>query len=86
MENELYDRINGALLKEGIKGFKIIIENVSGRHSGHFNGNGNSHFNITIKSEELKKLLPLKRHKILNNSIDDLLKNDIIHAVSFSVQ
>jgi stress-induced morphogen len=86
MEQELKNLIQEALLKANFQNFEIKIENISHLHAGHFNGDGNSHFNIKIICEELKSLTPIKRHRILNGSISNLLTSEKIHAVSFSVK
>ena len=83
MEKILTEKISTALSEISINDFTISIENVSHKHASHFTGNGNTHFIITVTSEELFAKKPLERHRILNNATANMMHD--IHSISFKV-
>ncbi|MDA0617254.1 MAG: BolA/IbaG family iron-sulfur metabolism protein [Proteobacteria bacterium] len=86
MQNTIHTLVTTALERHGIASFTITVENISHQHAGHFNGNGESHFVVTVESENLLKNKPLERHRILNEAVSYLLKNGEVHAISFKVK
>lgn len=69
-----------------IKDFHIHVVNVSHKHAAHFDGNGETHFDVTVTSPKLSELKPLHRHTILNTSTANLVRDNHIHAISFKVK
>lgn len=82
MENKIMEAIFFELHNNSIQDFTINIENISNQHSGHFTGNGNTHFIVTISSQILFHKKPLERHRILNKATANLMNE--IHAISFN--
>ena len=83
MEQKLHEIIASTLHAIDIKGFTITIDDVSHKHASHFTGNGNTHFVITVKSDELLTRKLLERHRILNDATANLMNE--IHSISFKV-
>jgi BolA protein len=86
VQNIIKNLITQELEKYNIKDYQINIANVSHKHAGHFNGNGESHFDITVYSRNILTKTPLERHKILNQAVAELLKTEKVHAVSFKIK
>lgn len=83
MQEILHGKIADALKKISINDFTISIENVSHKHAGHFTGNGNTHFVITVVSSELFAKKTLEKHRIINNATADLMNE--VHSIEFKV-
>jgi len=85
MHNSIRDLIIHELKKHNVKDYQINVNNVSHKHAGHFSGNGESHFDVTVYSSDLLIKKPLERHKILNQAVAELLKTEKVHAISFKI-
>ena len=85
MHDSIRSLIIQELKKHNVEDYQINIDNVSHKHAGHFNGHGESHFNVTVCSNDLLIKKPLERHKILNQAVAELLNTETIHAISFKV-
>jgi stress-induced morphogen len=85
MQNIIRNLITQELDKHNIEDYQINIANVSHKHARHFNGNGESHFDITVHSRNILTKKPLERHKILNQAVAELLKTEKVHAISFKI-
>jgi stress-induced morphogen len=85
MHNGIRNLITQELKKHNVKDYQINIDNVSHKHAGHFNGNGESHFDVTVYSNDLLIKKPLERHKVLNQAVAELLKTEKVHAISFKI-
>ncbi len=85
MQKTIQNLIEKSLEIFDIKTFEVSVKNVSQRHADHFEGNGESHFNVNVKSNELTLKKPLERHRVLNNAVAHLLNSEKVHAISFKV-
>ncbi len=83
MDTVIANIINKHLESCGVNNVGVFVKNVSQLHAGHFQGNGNTHFIVTVKSDEFLKVKAIERHKILNNAIKDFVKHHDIHSISF---
>ncbi len=72
-------------IREEIDIMYLEVVNESDKHRGHSgdDGSGQSHFKITIKSNELKGMTRVKAHKILYHILKEELK--YIHALSIVI-
>lgn len=64
---------------------KLIIEDVSHHHIGHagHDGHGESHFNVTIISDDFANLSRVQRHQAVYKALNEQLASKI-HALSLS--
>jgi len=69
-----------AVLAE-LKPTYIDIQDDSALHSGHAGNTGGGHYTITIVSEHFENLPLIKRHRLIYDTVDALMKQDI-HALS----
>lgn len=83
METIIRSIVTNALEGENITDQTVEVQNISDQHAGHFTGNGQTHFVVTVRSQNLMKLKPIVRHKLLNNAVSHLLKTEQVHAISF---
>ena len=61
----------------------IEIQNESDKHAGHQGspGTGDTHFRLTIVSEEFKGKSQIQRHRLIYSCLHNLMNNPI-HALS----
>ncbi len=85
MQNIIRNLITQELEKHNIKYSQTNIDNISYKHAGHFNGNGETHFDVTVYSNDLLIKKPLERHKVLNQAVAELLTTEKVHAISFKI-
>ncbi len=73
-------------LSEAFKSELLQVKNNSYLHSGHSgdNGSGETHFAITIKSEELKNLSQIQAHRKINELLKSEFENGM-HALEIKV-
>ena len=71
------------LLEESIAPERLEIRDESDRHVGHagYDGEGESHFHVTVVSRRFKGLGCTARHRMIYDALKSLLK-DRIHALS----
>jgi BolA protein len=71
-----------ACLEARFAPLELRIEDESHHHAGHAGAAGGlGHFRIRIVSAEFRGLTPLKRHRLVYEAVDTLLKTDI-HALA----
>jgi len=72
------------MLKESLAQLKpshVDIQDDSALHAGHAGNTGGGHYTITIVSEQFSGLPLIKRHRLVYDSVAELMKTDI-HALS----
>jgi BolA protein len=80
------DRIEKKL-KENLKPKFLEIKNNSGLHAGHIGDNGTyeTHFAITIESQDLKKLSKIQAHRKINELVKDEFEKGL-HALEIKIR
>ncbi len=76
------------LIKEGLKNLnptKIEIEDEGHLHVGHAGAKSGGHFKLFIVSESFNDLSQIDRHKLIYNTLNELMKTEI-HALSISAK
>ncbi len=69
-----------AILKKSFKPIELKIKNQSHLHKNHDEYRENSHFSVTIVSKCFEGISRINRHKMVYNSLSELLKKNI-HAL-----
>jgi BolA protein len=77
--NDRASRIE-AQLRETLAPQLIEIQDDSSRHAGHAGAREGGHFTVTIVSPRFAGLTPVQRHRLVYESLGDLMKTDI-HAL-----
>jgi BolA protein len=75
-------------IKEGLKNLnptKIEIEDEGHLHVGHAGAKSGGHFKLFIVSESFNDLSQIDRHKLIYNTLNELMKTEI-HALSISAK
>jgi BolA protein len=75
-------------IKEGLKNLnptKIEIEDEGHLHVGHAGAKSGGHFKLLIVSESFNDLSQIDRHKLIYNTLNELMKTEI-HALSISAK
>jgi len=73
-----------AVLAE-LKPTYLDIQDDSALHSGHAGNTGGGHYTVTIVSELFANLPLIKRHRLVYDTVDILMKKDI-HALSINAK
>lgn len=76
-------RIKG-ILQKALSPAELLIEDVSYQHAGHAGARGSdgeTHFNLTVVSEEFEGKSLVKRHRVIYNLLQEELQNGL-HALS----
>lgn len=76
------------LIKEGLRNLnptKIEIEDEGHLHVGHAGAKSGGHFKLFIVSESFNDLSQIDRHKLIYNTLNELMKTEI-HALSISAK
>jgi BolA protein len=60
---------------------ELVINDDSALHVGHTTHNGGGHYTVIITSDRFEGLSLLQRHRLVFDTVDDLMKKDI-HALS----
>ena len=63
----------------------IAIEDESHKHAGHAGNTGGGHYNLTIVSQAFEGLSLIKRHRLVFDQVDTLMKTQI-HALSIQAK
>jgi BolA protein len=63
----------------------LDLQDDSALHAGHAGNTGGSHYTVTIVSEAFNGLSLIKRHRLVYESVGDLMTNDI-HALSIKAK
>jgi BolA protein len=61
---------------------RLDIEDDSAKHAGHKSAGGGGHFRLTIVSGAFAGKSLVQRHRLVYDALDDLLKQNEIHALS----
>ncbi|MGD9788878.1 MAG: BolA family protein [Sulfuricellaceae bacterium] len=61
---------------------RLDIEDDSAKHAGHKSAGGGGHFRLTIVSDAFAGKSLVQRHRLVYDALDDLLKQNEIHALS----
>ncbi len=81
MNNDRVGRIE-VRLREKLAPERLEIVDESSKHAGHAGArSGGGHFAVTIVSARFAGLNPIQRHRLVYESLGDLMKTDI-HALS----
>ena len=76
------------LIKEGLEKLNpknIEIEDEGHLHVGHAGAKSGGHFKLSIVSESFNGLSQINRHKLIYNTLSELMKTDI-HALSINAK
>ena len=76
------------LIKEGLRNLnptKTEIEDEGHLHVGHAGAKSGGHFKLFIVSESFNDLSQIDRHKLVYNTLNELMKTEI-HALSISAK
>ncbi|SFK12015.1 BolA family protein [Methylophaga sulfidovorans] len=63
----------------------IDIEDDSDKHAGHAGNTGGGHYNLLIVSEAFSGLTLIKRHRLVFEQVEPLMKSKI-HALSIQAK
>jgi len=69
------------LIENNLDVYHIHIEDLTKQHINHENYNGGGHYKMIIVSDAFKKSTLLKRHKMIYNILNKMIKKEI-HALS----
>lgn len=72
------------ILQKALSPAELLIEDVSYQHAGHAGvrgSDGETHFNLTVVSEEFEGKSLVKRHRVIYNLLQEELQNGL-HALS----
>ena len=61
---------------------RLDIEDDSAKHAGHKSAGGGGHFRLTIVADAFTGKSLIQRHRMVYDVLDDLLKQNEIHALS----
>jgi BolA protein len=61
---------------------QVDIEDDSAKHAGHQSAGGGGHYRLTIVSDAFAGKSLVQRHRLVYETLDDLLKQNEIHALS----
>lgn len=59
----------------------LDIQDESHLHAGHVGNTGGGHYSLTIVSDEFNDLSLIKRHRLIYDTVSELMKTSI-HALS----
>ena len=81
--NEIQIKIKNLISKNiNMIDFKIIDE--SHKHSNHQKDTNGGHFKLFIISDDFENMTLIKRHKLIYDCLDSIMKKDI-HAISMKL-
>ena len=73
------------LLTDGLQPSSLEIIDESHLHAGHVGAReGKGHFKVIISSDKFEGLRPLQRHRLVYDSLGDMMDTDI-HALSIVI-
>lgn len=61
-----------------------IVDN-SHRHIGHIGHNGGGHYRLTIASKKFNNKSTLECHRMVYSALDELIRNNTIHALQITI-
>jgi len=61
---------------------RLEIEDDSAKHAGHASAGGGGHFRLTIVADAFAGKSLIQRHRMVYDALDELLKQNEIHALS----
>lgn len=81
--NEIQIKIKNLISKNiNMIDFKIIDE--SHKHANHQKDTNGGHFKLFIISDDFENMTLIKRHKLIYDCLDSIMKKDI-HAISMKL-
>ena len=85
MDNSSRIEMMTQLLTDGLQPSSLEIVDESHLHAGHVGAReGKGHFKVIISSEKFEGLRPLQRHRLVYDSLGDMMDTDI-HALSIVI-
>lgn len=73
-------------LRNAFSPVELLVKDQSHLHAGHAGAtSGGGHFDVRIVSEAFTGKLPLQRHRMVFDALDDMMHSDI-HALSISAK
>lgn len=76
-------------LTEGLAPVLLEVEDVSHQHAGHAGapkGSSETHFNVTVVSEQFHGRNLLKRHRLVYDLLEEELQHGGVHALSLNTK
>ncbi|KAG0602214.1 hypothetical protein M758_11G168200 [Ceratodon purpureus] len=76
-------------LTEGLAPALLQVEDVSHQHAGHAGapkGSSETHFNVTVVSEQFQGRSLLKRHRLVYDLLQEELQHGGVHALSLNTK
>jgi stress-induced morphogen len=76
-------------LTEGLAPALLQVEDVSHQHAGHAGapkGSSETHFNVTVVSDQFQGRTLLKRHRLVYDLLHDELQHGGVHALSLNTK
>lgn len=76
-------------LTEGLSPVLLEVQDVSHQHAGHAGapkGSSETHFNVTVVSEQFLGRSLLKRHRLVYDLLQDELQHGGVHALSLNTK
>lgn len=76
-------------LTEGLAPVLLEVEDVSHQHAGHAGapkGSSETHFNVTVVSEQFHGRSLLKRHRLVYDLLQEELQHGGVHALSLNTR
>jgi len=76
-------------LTEGLAPVLLEVEDVSHQHAGHAGapkGSSETHFNVTVVSEQFQGRSLLKRHRLVYDLLQEELQHGGVHALSLNTK
>jgi BolA protein len=71
-------------LRERLAPVHLEIEDESAAHAGHPGAaSGGGHYRVTVVSPRFEGLAPLAQHRLVNDALGDLLRDEI-HALALT--
>jgi BolA family transcriptional regulator, general stress-responsive regulator len=68
---------------ETLAASSLNLEDESARHAGHAGASSGGHYRLTIVSSRFEGLSPIARHRLVYQTLGDLMQNGI-HALAIS--
>ena len=76
-------------LTEGLSPTLLHVEDVSHKHAGHAGappGSSETHFNVTVVSDQFHGRTLLKRHRLVYDLLQEELQHGGVHALSLNTR
>ena len=63
----------------------VLVENHSKNHENHKHYNKNSHFKVTVISDDFVDLIRVRRHQLILKILEKTMNENNIHSISLSL-